>query len=94
MCLALAACSNDESSSPSPTPPVASTPGQAASDVSTEVAAAEWKAVIEDWYVDGTFDSPHRCVAVQEAIKWLATSGPGYSSVYEDVRRLERSTCG
>lgn len=85
--LSLAACSVDRSDDP---PPPARS---AASDVSTTVADAEWKAVIEDWYVDGTFNGPHRCAAVREAIKGLPTSPPEYSSVYEDMRRLERLSC-
>jgi hypothetical protein len=35
--------------------PLASTPD---SDTPTQVAAAV-KAVIEDWYLDGTFNAPH-----------------------------------
>jgi hypothetical protein len=87
ICLALVGCSDEESGSP----PVTSAPR---SDVSTQVAAAEWKAVIEDWYVDGTLDEPHRCVAIREAIEQLPSSPPEYSSVYDDMRRLERRACG
>lgn len=87
VCLLLTACSYDSSNDAPPATAYGS-------DVSTTVAAAEWKAVIEDWYVDGTFNAPHRCVAVREAIKRLKTSPPDYSSVYEDMRRLERLSCG
>lgn len=85
--LSLASCSVDRSDD-------ASRPARTAvSDVSTTVAAAEWRAVIEDWYVDGIFNGPHRCAAVREAIKRLPASPAGDSSVYEDLRRLERLSC-
>ena len=82
--VALAGCSDKEAS-----PPVASTPG---SNVSTQVATAEWKAVIDDWYVDGTIDESHRCVAIREAIKQLPTRD--YSNAYADLHRLDRRACG
>jgi 2-polyprenyl-3-methyl-5-hydroxy-6-metoxy-1,4-benzoquinol methylase len=81
----LTGCSGEEAGSKAPS--------SQASDVSTVVAAAEWKAVIDDWYVDGTFDEQHRCVAIHEAIKRLPTSPPEYLSVYEDIHRLERRAC-
>jgi hypothetical protein len=62
------------------------------SDVSTQVAAAEWKVVIDDWYVDGTVDEPHRCVAIREAIKQLPSRD--YSNAYADLHRLETRACG
>jgi hypothetical protein len=52
----LAGCFDEESASP----PAARTPG---SDVSTQVAVGEWKAMIEDRYLDGAFDQPHRCLS-------------------------------
>jgi hypothetical protein len=83
--LALAGCSDDKSGSP------ASSSSQA-SDVSTQISAAEWKAVINDWYVDGIVNEPHRCVAIQEAVDQLPTRD--YSTAYTDLRRLERDACG
>lgn len=80
-------CSDDE-------PASALVAGTPYSDVSTQVAAAEWKAVIDDWYVDGTFDEPHRCVAIREAVKQLPSSTPEHSTVYADMRRIERRACG
>ena len=59
--------------------------------MSTQVAAAEWKAVIDDWYVDGSIDEPHRCVAIREAIEQLPTRG--YSEAYADLLRLARRGC-
>ena len=82
-CLTLAGCSDDRSSPPAASPP--------SSDVSTVVAAAEWKAVIDDWYPDGTIDEPHRCEAVQEAIKQLPSRD--YSDAYADLHRFERRAC-
>jgi hypothetical protein len=58
------------------------------------VAPSEAKAVIEDWYVDGTFNSPHRCEAVRAAIARLPTAPRVYTTVYDDMRSLERRTCG
>lgn len=84
-CLALAACTHDES----PTP--GGTGARPYNDVSTQLAAAEWKAVIDDWYVDGVLDSPHRCVAVKEAVKQLPTRD--YSRAYRDLRRIEQQAC-
>ena len=77
--LVLTGCSDDKSGGPQ------------ASDVSTQISAAEWKAVINDWYVDGTINEPHRCVAIQEAIDQLPRRD--YSDAYADLRRLERDTC-
>ncbi len=84
VCVALAGCSDSEPASS----PAASTPG---SDVSTQVATAEWKAVIDDWYVDGTIDEPHRCVAIREAIEQLPSRD--YSEVYADLLGLARRGC-
>jgi hypothetical protein len=82
ICLALVGCSDEESGSP----PVTSAP---ASDLSTQVAAAEVRAVINDWYVDGTVDEPHRCVAIREAIQQLPPRqySRGRSKAYADMRR-------
>jgi hypothetical protein len=44
-----------------------------------------------DWYVDGTIDEPHRCVAIQEAIEQLPTRD--YSAAYADLLRHEREAC-
>ena len=82
--LALTGCSDDKSSGSTSASP-------RASDVSTQISAAEWKAVINDWYVDGTINEPHRCVAIQEAIDQLPRRD--YSDAYADLRRLERDTC-
>lgn len=89
-CLSLAACSAERARSPQAT----STVDRAHGDVSTVVAPAEWKAVIEDWFVDGVVDEPHRCAAVRVAIQKLPSSPPDYSSVYDDLRRVERRACG
>jgi hypothetical protein len=65
------------------------------SDVSCVIAADEWKAVIDDWYDNGTFDESHRCEAIRRALEALPRSGPAdYSTVHEDMRRLERRACG
>lgn len=82
--VALTGCSDGKSGDPAP--------GAAASDVSTQISDEEWKAVIDDWYVDGTVDEPHRCVAIREAIDQLPTRD--YSAAYADLRRYERDACG
>ena len=82
--LVLTGCFDDNSGEPS-------VPSAAASDVSTQISDAEWKAVINDWYVDGRIDEPHRCVAIQEAIDQLPTRD--YSSAYADLLRHERQAC-
>jgi hypothetical protein len=86
--LATAGCSvtQDEASKTTPSttaagPTLASTPSEA-------------KAVIQDWYVDGIFNSPHRCAAVRAAISRLPTGSLDYSTVHDDMRSLERRTCG
>lgn len=78
VCVALAGCSDTDSASP---------PG-ASTQSSTQVAAADWKAVIDDWYVDGTMDEQHPCVAVREAIEQLPSRD--YSEAYADLLRLAR----
>jgi hypothetical protein len=57
------------------------------------VALSETRAVITDWYVDGVFNSPHRCAAVLAAIKLLPNSLI-YSKILRDTRSLEHRTCG
>ena len=83
--LVLTGCSDDKSGAPTSASPQAS-------DFSTQISAAEWKGVINDWYVDGTINEPHRCVAIQQAIEQLPTRD--YSTAYADLLRLERDTCG
>lgn len=86
MSFAVVGCSEEDAGSPPE-------PSAQASDVSTHVGAEEWKAVIDDWYVDGVFDRQHRCVAIREALRRLPTSPPDYLTVHEDMRRLERRAC-
>jgi hypothetical protein len=57
------------------------------------VTLSETRAVITDWYVDGVFNSPHRCAAVRATINLLPSSLV-YSKILKDTRSLERSTCG
>ena len=57
------------------------------------VARSETRAVITDWYVDGIFNSPHRCAAVRAAINMLPNSLI-YSKILRDTRSLEHRTCG
>ncbi len=92
-CLALAACTGDETSTARTVPPPEQTK-TSPSDVSTLLAADEWRDVIDDWYDDGTFDRPHRCVAVREAMERLPTSPPDYSTVYADMSRYANRVCG
>jgi hypothetical protein len=60
---------------------------------SPRVTPSERQSVIADWYVDGVFNRPHRCVAVRAALVSLPTSFV-YSTLVEDTRSLERRTCG
>jgi hypothetical protein len=62
-------------------------------DAAPPVAPSEAKAVITDWYVDGVFNSPHRCAAVRAAIN-LVPNSLIYSKILKDTRSLERRTCG
>ena len=57
------------------------------------VALSEARAVIHDWYVDGVFNSPHRCAAVRAAINVIPNSLV-YSQILKDTRSLEHRTCG
>jgi hypothetical protein len=57
------------------------------------LALSETRAVITDWYVDGVFNSPHRCAAVRAAINLIPNSRV-YSRILRDTRLLERRTCG
>jgi hypothetical protein len=84
MGLALTGCFDDKSGAPT-------SASSEISDVSTEISATEWRAVINDWYVDGTINESHRCVAIQEAIDQLPRRD--YSTAYADLRRSERDTC-
>jgi len=56
------------------------------------VARSETRAVITDWYVDGVFNSPHRCAAVRAAINLIPNSVV-YSKILKDTRSLEHRTC-
>lgn len=82
--LATTGCSNTHDGTPRTT---------TAAGPTLAVPPAEAKAVIQDWYVDGIFNSPHRCEAVRAAMARLPTAPRDYSTVYDDMRSLERRTC-
>jgi len=54
------------------------------------VQDSEWKAVFNDYY-DGRFDGQHRCAAVR--LRTYPTPKVPYSSIYEELRSLERRSC-
>jgi hypothetical protein len=56
------------------------------------VSPADWKAVLEDWYVGG-LDHRHSCGAVVVAISHLPVDGPVYSTVFDDLRRYAGKVC-
>jgi hypothetical protein len=53
--------------------------------------AAEWKAVITDWYDDGQFDHAHSCHAVRAAERRLPVIA--YSDAPRTFRRYESKVC-
>jgi hypothetical protein len=55
------------------------------------VPAAEWKAVINDWYDNGRFDHPHSCAAVRAAERRLPVLP--YSDAPATFRRYEAKRC-
>jgi hypothetical protein len=86
--LTTAGCSGTDDATSEPT-----TSASTAVGPTLAVPPDEAKAVIQDWYVDGIFNSPHRCEAVRAAIARLPTSPREYTTVYDDMRSLERRTC-
>lgn len=87
--LTMAGCSDTDKSDSNATQSVTT-----AVEPALPVAPSEARAVIEDWYVDGIFNSPHRCAAVRAVIRRLPTAPLEHSTVYDDMRSLERRTCG
>ena len=55
------------------------------------VTAAEWKAVIGDWYDNGRFDHAHSCAAVRAAQRRLPVVA--YSDAPATFRRYEAKVC-
>ena len=53
----------------------------------------EWKAVIGDWYADGSFEQLHRCAAVQEATERLPSRSLESQALHQDFRALEARMC-
>ena len=53
----------------------------------------EWKAVIGDWYADGSFEQLHRCAAIQEAIERLPSRSPEPQALHQDFRALKARLC-
>jgi hypothetical protein len=52
-----------------------------------------WRAVLNDWYDNGTFDRQHSCAAVRAARAHLPPDPPMFSTVYRDLQREERHVC-
>ena len=57
------------------------------------VDAAAWRAVIDDWYVDGVIDGIHACDAVQAAIEKLPQDVRNFSSATDDLRAYADRVC-
>jgi hypothetical protein len=57
------------------------------------VDAAAWRAVIDDWYVDGVIDGIHACDAVQAAIEMLPQDVRNFSSATGDLRAYADRVC-
>jgi hypothetical protein len=57
------------------------------------VSGREWRAVIDDWYDNGTIDRPHRCAAVRAAIDHVPTHGPSVTTAYEDLLEYADLVC-
>ena len=67
--------------------------GDRAEPATAPVNDPEWKAVIGDWYADGSFEQLHRCAAVQEAIERLPSRSPESQALHQDFRTLEARMC-
>jgi len=57
------------------------------------IRPAEWRAVFNDWYVDGVVDHRHPCAAIALAREHLPTDGPIYSTIDRDLQRAEQRWC-
>ncbi|HEY1513409.1 MAG TPA: hypothetical protein VGF66_06605 [Gaiellaceae bacterium] len=57
------------------------------------IRAAEWKAVLNDWYPDRVVDHPHPCGAIVIARAHLAPEPETYSTIDRDLKRAERRSC-
>jgi hypothetical protein len=57
------------------------------------VTAADWRAVIDDWYMDGVIDGIHTCEAVQAAIAKLPQDVQDFSSATDDFREYAERVC-
>jgi len=56
------------------------------------VSAAQWKAVLRDWY-DGRISDRHSCGAVVVASSHLPVDGPIYSTIDADLTRYAAKVC-
>jgi hypothetical protein len=56
------------------------------------VSAAQWKAVLRDWY-DGRISERHSCGAVVVASSHLPVDGPIYSTIDADLARYAAKVC-
>jgi hypothetical protein len=64
-----------------------------AADTRSPVSAREWRAVIDDWYDNGTVDRPHRCAAVRAAIEHVPAQGPSITTAHEDLLEYAELVC-
>jgi hypothetical protein len=87
--LGAAGCSSGETATTTHTPAATQKAPEAG-----PVADEAWRAVIDDWYVDGVLDDRHSCAAVRAAIERVPRSGPSSLTAFEDLRRDERRRCG
>lgn len=92
-----AGCSHDESGTASRAPTGTEATPKALPPTSggdAPVAAADWRAVIDDWYDNGVFDDPHACSAVRAAMERLPDSSPTSHTAFADLRRYADKGCG
>jgi hypothetical protein len=57
------------------------------------IRAAEWKAVLNDWYPDRVVDHRHPCGAIVIARTRLAADPGAYSTIDRDLKRAEQRSC-
>jgi len=67
-------------------------PAAAPTPAPQTVPDPEWRAVIEDWYDNGTFDDAHACAAVRKAI--ASVPKRDYSPPLEDFETYAALVCG
>jgi hypothetical protein len=93
--VATAGCSGNATTGSS-APQVSTTPGEVvpAGGENGHARGAEVKAVIDDWFSDGTFDQPQSCAAVRVARQQLTMAKRDLSAVAAQMEGFRRRACG